>query len=135
MAKKIFTLRMLVLLLALGFIFISCDNDITYPDLGPRIGTITVTGLSSHIGNYLRVFILLPNGSAVGYSSGLSLTEISNPTVVIDFFGAENSTFNPNGTYDVGLYIIQTNDALGTLLASSSKTNITFINGFATITF
>jgi hypothetical protein len=136
--KKTIVLNLLVILLI--FSFIGCRSDDELDDglndqTRTRISTITVTGLSSYIGCYLRATI--SNDSAeynVGSSDVRNLTRINNPTVDIDIFKNDFGTFYPNGINNVVLFIHQTND-VSSHLAYRRKVNIKFTDGLATISF
>jgi hypothetical protein len=84
-------------------------------------------------------FVFPPSGSAVGSSPWNNPTKINNPTVVIDFYSTEFGTFDPNGTYNVRLWIYTSTDTStnngSNPLTSPIKTNVNFIDGFTTISF
>jgi hypothetical protein len=96
---------------------------------------ITVTGLSSKTGKYLGANVF-PLGQTQG-SMLLTSAEhiaISSNSVTIHLIQANGASIDPNGTYNVGLYIYYNASDTGSG-DWSDITNVKFTSGSATVSY
>jgi len=137
--KNLFkTFGVIALIALIGFLMVSCEEDEANNNSleQTRVGTITITGLSSYEGNYVNVIVFPAGGAAVGANQ--NFTKINNPTVVIDFFKTEFGTFNPNGIYNVNIDIFKINKYVQDSMLTNNGNrghDTKFTDSFATISY
>ena len=107
-AKVIFSV-MLVMALALGLTFVSCDNGTTGGGTNTDPKSVTVTGIPGSGSIGLWVFAELPQGSALPINTAIQVGTLSAGTIFVSLVVPEENTWNTgpvwtgNGDYYVAL--------------------------------
>jgi len=128
--KKMFILGMTVLILSLAFVGCGGDDDST-----STTGGLTITGLSTHDGNYAYA----TSTSLVGVSSNSKTALISGGSVVLTVYNTTTqAVYKGNETVTFSVAIYSTEVAAGPNMGSptaSGSITVTFTNGIASGTF